>query len=328
GYSAKASAAFCQRCFKIKHYGELMIDVKEVLNPQIVLQEIEKITATIIWVVDLFDFQASMKLPINRYLKDRKIILALTKRDLLPATLSNDKLAKFVLNQLKEHNIVVDSISVLANYAHDGLSELISIMDNYHDDFILMGSANSGKSTLLKALVQRDISVSLYPGTTLKMSKYHFNDKTIYDTPGLTNTGSVIQYADNKDLKQIIANKLSKVRHFQIYEDQSFAIGGLIRIDFIGVQQSTISFYLAETLKIHRGKLEKADQLWNNHYGQLLQPTINSYQDFKTTVFDLTSDKVDICLDGLGFICLSKKVRQVRISAYKLIDISIRKALI
>lgn len=328
GYTPKQDAEFCQRCFKLSNYGKLTIDAKNSIDASTVLKQLEKIKGVIVWVVDIFDFQASMKLPINRYLKDRTIIMALTKRDLLPVSLSNEKLSTFVLSELKKNSIVVDQAVVLANYGHDGKENLIRVLSNYSEDIILMGSANSGKSTLLKALIDQKITTSRYPGTTLDISSYQSEIGIIYDSPGLTNVGSVMQYIDNQHLETIIPQKLSKIRHFQIYEDQSFAIGGLVKLDILCSSNTTISFYISERLKVHRGKYSSSDELWDKHYDQLLEPVIDEYQNFKTMVFDSPEDKIDICIDGLGFICISKKVKQLRVRCNKNIAVTMRKAMI
>lgn len=328
GYSPISDAQYCQRCFKLNNYGQLTIDVKNTLAAQKVLKEIEKIAGVIVWVVDIFDFQASMKLPINRYLKDRNIIMALTKRDLLPNTLSNNKLSGFVLAQLKQSNIKIDQAVVLANYGTDGKEELVKAINLYQQDIIFMGSANSGKSTLLASLIDQKITTSRFPGTTLKISSYQSEVGLIYDTPGLTNVGSVIQYIDSEHLKTVIPTKLYKVRHFQVYQNQSFALGGLVKLDVLTKNNTTVSFYVSESLKIHRGKYENSQVLWDKHYGEMLEPSIGEYKDFKITVFDNIGDKMDICIDGLGFICFSKSAEQVRVSVNKNIDVTIRKAMI
>ena len=63
--------------------------------------------ALILWVVDLFDFEASLLEGMNRHLFGKDVIVVGTKRDLLPETVGSEKLAKFVYGRLKELGIHV-----------------------------------------------------------------------------------------------------------------------------------------------------------------------------------------------------------------------------
>ena len=65
------------------------------------LARIAKLDALIVWVVDLFDFEANMIKGLNRHLMGKDILMVATKRDLLPDTLSDEKLADFFIAPIK-----------------------------------------------------------------------------------------------------------------------------------------------------------------------------------------------------------------------------------
>ena len=330
GYSLNLTKELCQRCFRLNNYGILTIDVKDDLNSDVVLKDIEEIDGLIVWIVDLLDLSGSFKLPINRYLFKRDILLVATKRDLLPKTLANKKLTDFLYKELKENGITVIDFCFLGNHAKDGLKELKITLRKYakNNKVILIGNANSGKSTVLKALTNQEVTISRFPGTTLAISEYISGDQLIYDTPGLMNEGSCLQYIASEDLKTISVKKLNKINSYQIYEDQSFAIGGLVRIDFLKVQKVTVVFYCSEALVIHRGKLIGADELWKKHYGEMLSPVIENLADFKSYTYRKTEDKIDICINGLGFVAVSGEIQSLVVSANKNLDIVVRKGMI
>lgn len=330
GYAKAADHEFCQRCFRMNHYGDLTFDVKNSIQPDTILAEVEQLPGLIVWVVDLWDLSGSFKLPINRYLGGRDIVLALTKRDLLPETFSAKKLTDFLFSQLKENQIQVKAIAVLANHGRDGLKELKEIIKTYagNKEVILLGNANSGKSTLLRALTDSEVTISRFPGTTLAISAYQMADYTIYDTPGLMNKGSCLQYLDTDDLDQLIAKRFPKLPSYQVYENQSFAIGGLVRLDLNKVKKATLVFYCAETLAIHRGKTKAADELWQKHYGKMLKPIIGELSDFREYTFRKTDDKIDICINGLGFVAISGEVASITVKCNKNIDITKREGMI
>ena len=60
GYTPKEGSEYCQRCFRLSHYGDLMISMKTGIDPHMVLNRVEAMDAVILWVVDLFDFEAGM----------------------------------------------------------------------------------------------------------------------------------------------------------------------------------------------------------------------------------------------------------------------------
>ncbi len=329
GYIPNIEKNICQRCYRIKHYDDLVLDLKEAIDPYEVLKEVNKLDGLICWIVDLYDISGSVKLPINRYVNNKDIVFVGTKRDLLPETMSNDKLKKYLYSQLKENGITVKSIAVLANKATDGIDGLKDIIKAHKSNkVILMGNANSGKSTLLNALIDQDVTISAYPGTTVGINRYENHGLIVYDTPGLKNTGSILQHIDIKCLHQILPKKLKKIRNFQIYQDQSFAIGGLVRLDLLNVKLATVTFYISNDLEIHRGKTENADKLWTNHYGVLLNPIIGKYQEMKKSHFTKKEDKIDIVINGLGFISINGDVKNIEVTVNNNIDVTFRKGIL
>ena len=112
GYTPKMEADYCQRCFRIRHYDDVVISMKQGIDSDEMLARIAKLDALIVWVVDLFDFEANMIKGLNRHLMGKDILMVATKRDLLPDTLSDEKLADFLLRRLKELSIVVQGIVI------------------------------------------------------------------------------------------------------------------------------------------------------------------------------------------------------------------------
>ncbi|MGB4985087.1 MAG: GTPase [Erysipelotrichaceae bacterium] len=329
GYCLNLDQDYCQRCYKITHYNQLTIDEKHNISTDDILREVNKLDVLVVLVADLFDIEATLKLAINRLLIDKRIMLVATKRDLLPVTLGNEKLGKFLLSRLKQNNISVCSVNVVANHGHDGIEQLQEAIEHYRQgkDVAFIGNANSGKSTLLNALTKNSLTTSYYPGTTLDLNKITMDNYHIYDTPGFTNVGSVLQYIDNKHLKEVIVLKPIKVKTYQVFEDLSFAIGGICKIDISNVNKGSISFYCNDALKIHRGKLLTSDLLWEKHYGELLSPIIGDYSQFKKYDYHKNEDKIDICINGLGFISISGDIDDIQVSVNKQIDVTFRKGM-
>ena len=68
GYTPKAGSVLCQRCFRLTHYDDLQFSMREGIDPDRILAQIHAMDALILWVVDLFDFEASLLEGMNRHL--------------------------------------------------------------------------------------------------------------------------------------------------------------------------------------------------------------------------------------------------------------------
>ncbi len=339
GYTPKEDADYCQRCFRIRHYDDVTISMKTGIDPNLVLRQIAELDAMVLWVVDLFDFEANMIHGLHRHLSGKPLIMVGTKRDLLPDTLSNEKLSRFIFERCHELGIPIDGLVIcgdLVNNAHNehngSLDEVRKAISLYRDqrDVVVMGMANAGKSTLLNALLERDeLTTSRYPGTTLESVKTDMGDYTLYDTPGLTRDDSCLTLADDSGLKQLIPMQRLKARNYQLYEDQSLAVGGLVRLDLIGGKKVSCVNYFAATLNLHRGKLEKADALWDNHWGELLSPTLTKNKQTMRKYTHLgCGDKLDVVIHGLGWFCISGDVKVIHVYVPQGVGVTFRKAMI
>lgn len=339
GYTPKEGAEYCQRCFRIQHYDDVTISMKQGIDSDAVLKKIAEKDALILWVVDLFDFEANLVPGLNRHLLGKDIIMVATKRDLLPDTLGNQKLSQFLISRLKENGINIEGLIICGDLAKHAMAE-----DNYSidevehalslyrkgRDVVVMGMANAGKSTLLNAFLGRnDLTTSRYPGTTLDLVPIDMKEYTLYDTPGLTRHDSLLTLVDEAVLKSVLPAKRLKARNYQLRKDQSLAVGGLARLDIAGCENVSCVGYFADALNIHRGKMEKADELWKMHMGELLKPAMSQdFQDMKCFEHPGMDGKLDVVVHGLGWFCISGHVDSVRIYVPKGVNVTFRKAMI
>ena len=209
--------------------------------------------------VDLFAFESNMISRLNQKLDTDEIVLVLTKRDVLPKTLSDKKILEFVNRRLDEEGIKVKDI-VICGYLlkHNEQSkacidEIYSKIQMYRKgrDIVFMGVANAGKSTILNQLLaMEDLTTSRHPGTTLDLVPIEQDGYTIYDTPGIENHHSVLTFLNSKDLKMVIPTKPIKPFVSQIYEDQSFAAAGLARLDIVVKGKASVVGYFSRSLSI------------------------------------------------------------------------------
>ena len=194
-----------------------------------------------------------------------------------------------------------------------------------------MGVANAGKSTVLNHLLaSKDLTTSQNPGTTLDLVPIPFEDYTIYDTPGIENTHSLLTHLQPKDLKTVIPTKPIRPFVSQIFEDQSFAAAGLARLDVVVSGKATVVGYFSRSLSIHIGKLSNEDALWQKHLNGMLVPCVDTSLLTMHTFHapKLEGEKMDVCIHGLGWFCISGQVKDVYVKVHKGIQVTFRKAMI
>lgn len=339
GYSVNEDDELCQRCFRIRHYGDVTIPMQQGIESNATLDKINEIDGTVFWIADLFSLESSLISRLNQKLPGKDIVMVLTKRDLLPSTLSDQKIRSFVMEQLKKDNIQVKDIVITGGLLKKGdeakrsISRLKNAIDKYrHNNIIFMGTANAGKSTLINRLLDsEDLTISRNPGTTLDMVRIPNEDYLVYDTPGLENYGSVLSWLPAKELKKVIPAKPIKPVVYQIDQDQSFAAGGLARLDVYTHSKATVTCYFPPMVPVHRGKVSDADRLWSAHLGEMLSPALDETME-TMTAFTAPKmkkhEKMDVVISGLGWFCLSGPIEKAVVFVHKGIQVEFRKAMI
>lgn len=330
GYTPKNDSEYCQRCFRLMHYDDLTVSMRTGIDPDTVMHRISKMDCLILWVVDLFDFEAGMIPGIHRKLIGKDIIMVCAKRDILTETLSQEKAARFVFSRLKEQGITIKGLIFTSKLSRDGVDQVKDAISSYAKGrtVAVMGRANAGKSTLLNNLMGESIlTMSRYPGTTLDFNELEIDGQKYLDTPGIEIDGSFLQLVKEEDLKTILPSKTIKPQVYQLRGNQSFAIGGLARMDLFGCDEASCVFYISERLLIHRGKAENADALWEKHLGKDFKPYIENAK-FKKYSHKKEWNKVDCVMDGLGWACISGQVSSIDVYVPEGVNVTFRKAML
>jgi ribosome biogenesis GTPase A len=142
------------------------------------------------------------------------------------------------------------------------------------------------------------------------------------------------ELVSKRDLHRLMPDKSLKPTVFQLNEGQTLFFGALARFDFIkGVHQS-FTCYTSNAIQIHRTKLDRADELYAEHQGELLVPPSKADLEelpklTKHPVHIPKGEEMDVQISGLGWIKVnSDSGADLAIHAPKGVKVSARESLI
>lgn len=324
GYAPKEAvqrtSVLCRRCFRLQHYGEFKIAKLKNEKFLEILQSSNNEDSLVIYVIDIFNFYGSIIQDLPKIIKN-PILIAINKIDLLPKSVKPERVIKWVkekLDVLKVKYVDIEVISANKKINIDSLFDKIKKYSNQRSVYMI-GNANVGKSSIINAILKSYsnptnelISSSVFPGTTLKTIKIPFDDGCfLYDTPGLLDQASILNYLDEKNIRVVIPTKEIKPLSYQLFFPQSFFIGSLVRIDFKGDLGTTLILYGSDRLHISRHTILNFDGKIDARFDRLVEekrllPYANqrlSISAMEKRSFHFSQkDRKTIFINGLCFI--------------------------
>jgi hypothetical protein len=342
--SEESKQLLCQRCFRLKHYSEVITKTLTNVEYLTVINKISEEDALIVKIVDIFDYTGSFVPAIKRLTGNEDVILVGNKMDLLPKNVKAERILSWLKQMLAQEGFsVLDSILISAKYGQnvDRLMELILKHKGKRNVYIV-GCTNVGKSKIVNQILRRYlgyptdvVTVSSSPGTTIGLIGFPLLDGTmIYDTPGVINKHQYTHYLTRPSYKITVPKKEIKPLAFQLNEGQTLFFGGLARLDVINGETGdkvNVITYFANTLNIHRTKTERADELYETKLHLLLTPPFNEQEDVPKWVFHefriRDNLKYDIVFSGLGFVTIRAPF-YIRAYAPFVVGIYVRTAII
>lgn len=306
GYTTNLEKNLCERCFRIENYGEykkVTKDNKEYIN---ILKEINKTNDLVVLVIDIFNLTKNINIIKENITND--ILLVITKRDILPKSVHDEKLIEYI----KNYNLKIKDEVIISSYKNYNFDELYEKINKYKKGkFVyVIGFTNAGKSTMINKIIynyseiDNKITTSIMPSTTLDKIEIAINDDlTIIDTPGLLCEKSFYDILDGKNLKKIIPKKEIKPISYQIKGKQYIQIDKYATLE---IENMNIIIFMSNSLNIKR--LYK-------------KPIIEIKEK------EIKIENEDLVISGLGFIkCIGKG--NIKIYINNEISIETRKYLI
>ncbi len=248
----KNNGNLCERCFRIKHYNEYkqVSKTNEVFIP--ILKDINNTKDLVVLVLDLFNLPENLDIITNNI--NNEILLVLTKRDILPKSIYDENIFKYIDNY-KLNYVDKIIISSLKNYNFDLLLEKINKYKKSKNVYVV-GFTNAGKSTMINHLIKNysnldlEITTSILTSTTLNTIEVPLlDDLILLDTPGILESGNIIDYLDNSLIKKIIPKKEIKPITYQIKNKQTILIDNICNLE---VSNTNLTIYMSNSLNIKR----------------------------------------------------------------------------
>jgi len=336
----ESGQVLCQRCFRLRHYNQL--EKVSVTDDEFLamLNSIAEEDALIVNVIDLFDVYGSMIPGMHRFAGNNPVLVVGNKVDVLPKSVKHSRVRQWLTEQVQAVGLRPVDVALVSGKKATSIDELLETIEKYRKgrDVYVVGVTNVGKSTVMNQIIKAAtgsnedvITTSQFPGTTLDQIRIPLDDgHFIIDTPGIIHHHQMAHVLSAKELSLVAPQSEIKPITYQLNPEQTLFLGGASRFDFISGEKSSFTCYFANDLKIHRTKLEKADEFYKKHLGGLLQPPaaedVDSFPPLVRHEFNVKVP-MDIVFSGLGWITV-RKPGKVAAWAPKGIDAVMRKPII
>ncbi len=292
GYTASLENTLCQRCFRIKNYGDYQVVAKNNDEYIEILKQVGKTKNLVLYIADLLNLEHDLT-EIRQYIPN-KMILVLNKKDVFPKSVKEKKLLAY----FSQMTIPFEKILVVSASKNENIDELLKQIKLYQtsNEVYVVGHTNAGKSTLINKLLRnysdntQELTISPLPSTTLNTVKIVINDYLILiDTPGLVDPMNIVNTISQEMFKKISPKKEIKPRTYQLKKGQSLLIEDLVRIDYVEGERNSFTFFVSNELKIKR-IASKRDDL----------KTLSKH------TYEMKYEE-DLCISGLGFVKIVNK---------------------
>ncbi len=263
---------YCMRCFRAIHYGD-NTKATEPKSIEAIVKTVNKNAKHAVFMVDFINIFDTV-MDIFKKIKVPKT-LVISKSDIIPKNVSFSQIKAYLK---KVYGVNTDVVFTSNKSNLNTLSKKLNDLEEVY----FLGLTNSGKSTLLNALIEKSgkktlkLTTSYKENTTQDFIRVKLGRLTLIDSPGFV--------IDNYELDKStnIAEEIKPIT-YQNKVDTTYSLGGLFSLKFKG--SANIVFYFSKNIKITR--------LYN--------------KEIIGTTFKVKGNS-DIVICGLGFIKVSEDV--------------------
>jgi len=316
--TSDSTVLFCEKCWAEQRYN--IAPREPHIDSQFIdmLRDAEASDALIVYVVDLFSFEASFISQVTEVIEGLRVLVIANKRDLLPEKAPDTSLREYVAHRFRvsKLNVTADDVVLTSLTSSADIKKIAARIETQrrrHDVYII-GAINAGKTLFLSSFLRSysnssrlNITTANYPGTQIRVMQIPLDGSSyIYDTPGTSLENSVVSKLDIDSVRSVTPMDGVSGRKVSLSEGESVLIGGLAHIDLMKGKKQTITGYFANPVtfkKISRnvdGAFIKAIEKETVHPICRTAKALNEFDAFEITV-DETGSR-DIGIEGLGWI--------------------------
>lgn len=332
---------YCQRCFKIKNYGKYMPVRMNKDDYRREVQEAMQYSKLAIAVFDIIDFEGSFDDEILDVLREMDSIVVINKLDLIPDEKHPSEVSDWVKKRLAEEGIAPLDIAIVSSKNGYGINGIFKKIKHFYPDGVealVLGVTNVGKSSIVNRLVgAKKVTVSKYPGTTLKSVKNQIPHTNIFliDTPGLIPEGRVSDLVcEECNLKMVPSGEISR-KTFKTKKGRALVIGELLWFKVMNEDgvAPIFSLYAAKDVTFHETNSEKLKELLGGEREDLFFPPCEKcrpqYKALETVKKRLKIEAgEELVFKGLGWISVKRGPLEIELTLPKTVSIVVRDAFI
>lgn len=236
GYTPKIDNDLCMRCFKLKHYGNL-ISTGKIQDNQRILNTINHKKSFVLFIIDFLNIYDEI---IATYKKiNNPKMLIMTKSDLIPKNIKTHTL----ISNIKNIYDINEEVMLVSSNNRENLRKLENLCLE-KKNVLFAGFTNAGKSSLINALVGSDITVSRTINTTQEFISLKVDGVNLTDAPGfIGNTyASDVPSTTIKPLSYQLSNK-----YYLKINDLNIA----------SAADNNLTLYLNNNIKVEKRKIRE-----------------------------------------------------------------------
>lgn len=321
---------FCNKCFEMERFQPKTNEPVVSDDLLTIVKDAKKKDALLVYVINLFSFEASFSRKINELISGMNILVVANKFDLMPKGTNEEETREYVAHRFRAEGVHVEKDNIaLANAfdddtAHTIIAQIYELKNG--KDVYIIGSKLAGKTTLIdsfirvyKNLSQSNIVSEIYPGTGSRVLQLPMSSKTtLYEIPDIPYNNSVLYGLDAVNTKKIYVTKPVEHTDITIREDEVLYFGGMAFLELVDGKRTQLRCYFSEGMQFKRHSNKKCEE---NFVKAIAKKAVKPYCSRIKSVKDLDvfeikvteSNYRDIGIQGLGWFNFLAKGQTFRI---------------
>ena len=332
--------AFCQKCFEAERFralsNEPFIDY-EFID---VLKEAKRNGDLLVYIVNLFSFETSFSKEVIDLIQGMNILVVGTKFDLLPKNATIEDISEYVAHRFRVAGLQITHDDVYITSINDEESVRATLTKIFElknaKNVYIIGSEASGKTALINSFLKiynnlsnGNIVTCYYKNTHLKVMQIPLTNKSsMYETPGISITNSILFGLDAKTLRNLYLTEPVEPREMSISKGHSMFIGGLAIIELLDGDKLEMTCYFHKNVQLNRSHVSDVESKFIklNKKGELVPSLskIKSTKDMEVFEIAMTNETPtyrDLGFAGLGWVNYKATNQKIRVYVPKGVSI-------